>query len=136
MKTGVTINGIEDVARVLREALPKDARNISRSLVRAAAGEIAKKARDLAPKGKTGKLKKGIKALNRNPHGKDEFQSDVVVQGAYYWRFLEYGQGPDGIEHAFILRALNHYKANQIDIDVKAAAKVMARRARRRLNKG
>ena len=26
-------------------------------------------------------------------------------RNAFYWRFLEYGDGPDGVEHAFFLRA-------------------------------
>jgi hypothetical protein len=52
-----------------------------------------------------GKIKRGTKAKRRRG-SRDKVQSDVIVQGAFYWRFLEYGQGPDGVEYAMFLKGI------------------------------
>lgn len=101
----VKIDGIEHVLAAIREVAPTEARNLIRNTVQQVATDIAKDARDMAPRD-DGVLKRSIKARRRNARGGDEFESVVhVLPAAYYWRFLEYGQGPDGVEHAMFLKA-------------------------------
>jgi hypothetical protein len=35
-----------------------------------------------------------------------------VDPSAFYWRFLEYGQGPDGEEHAMFMRAVENFRSD------------------------
>lgn len=102
----VTVRGLDEVLRQLEAELPDAARELSADFRLDVAKAIATEAASLAP-GRTGKLKSSIKA-RRSPD--DEGMAEVYVQrggkrDAFYWRFLEYGQGPDGVEHAFFMRA-------------------------------
>jgi HK97 gp10 family phage protein len=113
VKTGVTITGIADVNRILAQIAPREAKNLMRATVQDLAAQVAKSAKANAPADE-GDLKAGIKA-KRQRGSRDIVASAVGVYGtAWYWRFLEYGQGPDGVEHAFFLKAL---QAIRPDID-------------------
>ena len=99
----VEIRGIDDVRRVLRDVMPKEARVLSRQTVKDVATEIADAAKPLMPVDE-GNMRAGTRARQeRDKEGQG--RASVRVRGAFYWRFLEYGDGPDGIEHAFFLRA-------------------------------
>lgn len=95
--------------RVLRElevGIPAAARKAQAAFALDVAKAIAERARENAP-AETGNLRSSIAARKSTT---DEDWAEVYVKrggsgDAYYWRFLEYGQGPDGVEHAFFLRA-------------------------------
>ena len=112
MKTTVTLKGIEDVNKLLEKVAPRQAINIMRATVHDMAGSISKDAKADMPVDE-GDMKKGTKHHRRR--GKPgQVQSDVAVAGAFYWRFLEYGQGPDGEEHAFFLKAVEKMRAEMV----------------------
>lgn len=110
MKTNIQITGIEDVNEILRTIAPREARNLMRTTVHDMAKGIRDDARGMAPRDQ-GDLHKSI-AHKRARVPRDQVQSNVVVaKKAFYWRFLEYGDGPDGVEHAFFLRALRRLQS-------------------------
>lgn len=127
----VRIRGIEDVNRILQEIAPREAKNLLRATVHDVAGQVAKDAQSLVPKN-TGDLADSIRA-KRARGTREKVQSDVIVgTGAFYWRFLEYGQGPDRVEHAFFLRALQGISGRLSTIYVDAfVKKLLARLARK-----
>lgn len=132
----VKIEGLDDVVAALTSIAPKEARNLARNTVQQVASDIARDAADKAPRD-DGVLKRSIKARRRNTHGGDTFESVVhVLPAAYYWRFLEYGQGPDGVEHAMFLKAVNRYKADGNKRHLDAFAKVLERRIKRAIKRG
>lgn len=103
----IKIRGIEDVNRVLREIAPNEAKNVMRATTLDLAKGIAQDAKQNAPRDE-GNLAKGIK--HKRARGTRTIVKASVLANAdgksFYWRFREYGQGPDGREDAFFLRAL------------------------------
>lgn len=107
----IRIRGIEDVNRVLQEIAPKEAKNLLRATTADLAKGIAKDAKANAPRDK-GDVAAGIKH-KRARGDRNTVKAEVVANAngtSFHWRFREYGQGPDGREDAFFLRAL--MKAN------------------------
>lgn len=107
----IRIRGIEDVNRVLQEIAPREAINLMRATTADLAKGIAQDAKSNAPVDE-GNVAAGIKH-KRARGGKNTVKAEVVANAngtSFYWRFREYGQGPDGREDAFFLRAL--MKAN------------------------
>lgn len=103
----VRIRGIEDVNRVLREIAPNEAKNLMRATTLDLAKGIAQDAQANAPVDE-GNVKAGI---NHKRARGDRYtvKAEVVANAngtSFHWRFREYGQGPDGREDAFFLRAL------------------------------
>jgi len=99
----VKATGLDEVLRALEVELPRQAEELSADLFKGVAKAIAEDAATRAPV-QSGNLRGSIKSR------KEGDTAEVYVQrggkgDAYYWRFLEYGQGPDGVEHAFFLRA-------------------------------
>lgn len=136
----VRISGLDRVSRILAEVAPKEARNLAINTVQQVASDIAKNAAARVPIDQ-GVVKRAIKARRRNTHGGNKIASSVLVQRSgkgdgFYWRFLEYGQGPDGVEHAFFLKAFNDYKADRDRKYLDAFEKVLARRIQRAINRG
>lgn len=129
----VTIDGIEGVNRALTEVGPREGRNLIRATVQDIAVQLAKSAREYAP-AETGALKAGIKA-KRDKTTRDRVSSSVRVYGAFYWRFLEYGDGPDGVEHAFLLKALQEMRPNMDRVYIDAFAKKLAARIKREMKR-
>lgn len=109
MRATVTVRGLDDVNNLLKTIAPREAYNIMRATVHGVAGGIAKDARFDAPQD-DGDLKKAIKP-KRERAVFGYLKSTVRVNPvAFYWRFLEYGQGPDGEEHAFFMRAVEKFR--------------------------
>lgn len=141
MRSGITIEGLDSVVAALRETAPKEAKALARNTVQQVASDIAKDARQMAPRD-DGILQRGITSRRRNTHGGSNFESVVYVRrdkgsvDPYYWRFIEYGQGPDGVEHAMFLKALNKYKADGQKRHLDAFAKVLERRIKRAIRRG
>ena len=82
-----------------------------------------------------GELKKGIKP--KRERGDRETVRSTVRARPFYWYFLERGLGPDGEEHAFMLRALQEMRPNMDRIYLEAfVKKLQARLARERKRQG
>lgn len=97
----VKIEGLEEVGRMLNQIAPVEAKRLMRLTVRDVAGIFADEAKALMPE-KTGKLKKSVKARINRDNGNTVSAS---VTGIFYGRILDQGDGPDGVEHAFYMRA-------------------------------
>lgn len=109
MKATVTLRGIDDVNDLLTKVAPRQGYNIMRATVHGMAGQIRDEAKKKAPKDE-GDLRKGIKAKReRSVRGR---LLSTVRAAPFYWRFLEYGQGPDNVEHAFFLRSVEEFRAD------------------------
>jgi hypothetical protein len=105
MRTTIELRGLKDVDRLLSQVAPRQAQNIMRATVHGMAGEIRNDAKKAMPED-DGDMKRATKAKRRRARG-SIIRSDVLVgREAFYWRFLEYGQGPDGIEYAFFMKAV------------------------------
>lgn len=130
MKMDFKIEGIDDVNRTLKEIAPREAKNLMRATVQDIASQLAKSGKANAPKD-DGDLKKGIKA--KRERGTKTSVESTVRSAAFYWRFLEYGQGPDGVEHAFMLKALEEMRPNMDRVYLETFVKKLeARLARQR----
>lgn len=126
----VTITGLSDVNKILRTIAPNEAKNLMRATVQEIASNIAKDVRPRIPKDK-GELAQSVFA-KRERGDRETVQSTVNVdKKAFYWRFLEYGDGPDGIEHAFFLKTL---EAAGADLDQKYMA-IFVRKLEARLQR-
>lgn len=99
----VSIEGIDSVRRALARLGPAGKKH-SRKMVRGVADAIVGEAKPLVPV-ESGLLRKSIVARSERDKGGTEFAAVKVRPDAFYWRFLEYGSGPDGVEHAFFMRA-------------------------------
>lgn len=125
------IRGIEDVNRTLRTIAPKEARNLMRSTVNTMARGLAVQARTWAPR-EHGDLETAIRHKRENLPAPNIVRSTVRVnKRAFYWRFLEYGDGPDGIEHAFFFRALENFRQDIDQIYLETFTKQLAKRLER-----
>lgn len=96
MSNRVGIAGAKEIQDLLGGMVQNEARNLLRATVQGVAAQIAKEARQAAPKDR-GTLRKAIKARRRKSHP-DAPTSVVYVEhgkgvknDAFYWRFTEYG---------------------------------------------
>lgn len=134
MRLDYKVTGIADINAVLRDVGPREGRNLMRATVFDIAKQLAADASDRAPKD-DGDLASGIKAKReRSPRDR----ANASVRAApFYWRFLEYGDGPDGVEHAFFLKALQSMRPEMDRVYLEAfARKLAARMARERKRSG
>ena len=99
----VSIEGLDGVRRALA-LMGASGRKHSRKMVRGVADAIVEEAKPLIPV-REGVLAKSVVARSERDQGGISFAAVKVKEDAYYWRFLEYGSGPDGIEHGFFMRA-------------------------------
>lgn len=124
----VEIRGIDDVRRVLRDVMPKEARILTRQTTKDVAEAIADAAKDnMSSHVDSGAMRSGTRAMQERDKDKVG-QASVRVRGAFYWRFLEYGDGPDGIEHAFFMRAREKVMNNIDSIATRAFVQRLAAR--------
>ena len=105
MQITTTLKGIEDVDRLLSRIAPREGVNLMRATVH----DMAKQVRDDARAGMP--VDDGVMvAVTKHRREKttgDRARSTVRVgPDAFYWRFLEYGDGPDGVAYDFFLRAV------------------------------
>lgn len=127
------VTGLAEVRSALLDLGPREAKNLMRTVVFDMAKQIAVDAADRAPSDQ-GDLKAGIKP--KRERGAPNLLAATVRASPFYWRYLEYGQGPDGVEHAFFLKTL---QALRPDIDaiyletfVRKWTALMARKAKRK----
>ena len=122
----VEIRGIDDVRRLLTDLMPREARLLTRQTTKDVAEAIVDASTPLMPVD-SGDMRAGTRARQeRDKEG--EGRASVRVRRAFYWRFLEYGDGPDGIEHAFFMRGKERVMSN---IDSIATRKFVKRLAAR-----
>ena len=108
----VTLKGIDDVQKLLETIAPRHAVNIMRSTVHGIAGGIRDDAKKKMPRD-SGDMIKATKARRERMRGSLALSTVRVDRIAYYWRFLERGDGPDGIDHAFFAKAMALYRQDQ-----------------------
>lgn len=113
--TGFSITGTQDIQKILEEIAPKHARNLMRATIHGVASEIAKDAKQNAPRD-TGNLKKSIKAHRAKsppdaPISEVRIKSGKGANSAFYWKFVEYGT-KNMPEHPFIRPASERAKAD------------------------
>lgn len=120
----VEVRGLDDVLAALADVASAKERALTRDFCMDVATAIADEAKRIMPRD-TGQMARltGVEASNK----KGGSASVRVGRDAFYWRFLEYGDGPDGIEHAFFMRAREKTFAN---IDAVAADRFKARLAK------
>lgn len=125
----VEIRGIDDVRRLLGEMMPREAKALTRQTTKDVAQAIVDAAVPLMPVD-SGDMRGGTRA--RQERDKDgQGVASVRVKGAYYWRFLEYGDGPDGIEYAFFMRGKEKVMHNIDTIATRAFVRRLATRLRK-----
>jgi HK97 gp10 family phage protein len=125
----VEIRGIDDVRRLLADIMPREAKTLTRQTTKDVADAIAEEAKEVMPVDE-GNMRAGTRT--KQERDKDgEGRASVRVRRAFYWRFLEYGDGPDGIEHAMFLRAKEKVMRNIDSIATEKFAKRLAARLRK-----
>ena len=131
----VTITGLADLNAVLSAVAPREAKNLLRATVLDIAKQLAAEAKGSMPED-SGEMIAATKA-KRDRGTRDSIEASVTVSGAFYWRFLEYGQGPDGLEYAMFLKALQAMRPDMERVYLEAfGRKLAARLARERKRKG
>lgn len=131
----VEITGLADLNAVLNAVAPREAKNLLRATVLDIAKQLATEAKGSMPED-SGDMIAGTKA-KRDRGTRDSIEASVVVNGAFYWRFLEYGQGPDGVETAMFLKALQAMRPDMERVYLEAfGRKLAARLARERKRRG
>lgn len=113
-KQSFSITGDKEIQRILEEIAPRHARNLLRATVHGVASQIAKDAKQGAPRD-TGNLKKSIRA-ERKKSPPDRPVADVVIRSrgpksAFYWKFIELGTKNRG-ERPFIRPAYDRARAD------------------------
>lgn len=111
MRLETTLRGVDDVERLLGQVSPRVAFNLMRATINGVAGEIRKDAKRYAPRDH-GNLQRAIRSKRERAVMGYLWASVRVDPSAFYWRFLEYGQGPDMTEHAFFLKAVENFRAD------------------------
>lgn len=141
----VTITGIAEVNRVLREIAPREAKNLLSTTIMQLTKELAKDAKKNAPNDPSTPEWVGDGFTNKRERGnKNTVAASVIVENTkgkgdagrnYFWRFLEYGQGPDNVEHAMFLKSFQKMKPEIIPIYLRIFGQKLTARLKR-LNKG
>lgn len=139
----MSIEGTDEMAKILEKIAPNHARNLMRSTVHGVASEITKRAKKLVPTD-TGNLKKSLKTKRRR--GKPSKPvSDVIAEtrqraknDGFYWRFVEYGTRNGRKEQPFMRPArdevfsqLDQIIAKQFTKKLASAVKRAQKRAKR-----
>lgn len=125
----VEIRGIDDVRRLLGDMMPREAKTLTRQTTKDVAQAIVDEAKQIMPVD-DGVMRAGTRA--KQERDKDgEGRASVRVRDAFYWRFLEYGDGPDGIEHAMFLRSREKVMRNIDSIATEKFVKRLAARLRK-----
>jgi len=129
VKNGVKVHGVADLSSLLAGVMPKEARVLTRHMVRDVASAIATEAKSIMPID-DGQMVGGTHAAQEKD-GPEGARATVRVRGAFYWRFLERGDGPDGIEHAFFLRSREKVMSKIEEIATDSFKRRLASRLRR-----
>jgi HK97 gp10 family phage protein len=118
----VKVIGLKGLAKTLTQIAPKQAQNIMRNTVQGVAQQMAKDARKDMPKD-SGAMRKATRAKRERALPGKVSSTVRVNQDAFYWRFLEYGQGPDGIEYAFFLKQVVAFRSEMESVMIEQFGK-------------
>lgn len=106
----MTLRGLDDVNNLLTQVAPRQGKNIMRATIHDVAKEVRDNARKDMPVDE-GTMKK-VTRHKRERATPTHVRSTVRVGGAaFYWRFLEYGTGPDRIAYDFFRNAVHQMQA-------------------------
>lgn len=126
----VEIRNLDDVRNILMRIAPREAENLMRTTTHDIAGQLAADARSNMPRDSGGMIA-GTKHKREKTPGKGLSRSTVRVARAFYWRFLEYGDGPDRVEHAFFLKSLRKMNVELNTVFLATFAKKLVARLKR-----
>lgn len=126
----VELRNLDDVRKLLMSIAPREAENLMRTTTHDIAGQLADDARSQMPRD-SGEMIAGTKHKREKSPGKGRSRSTVRVARAFYWRFLEYGDGPDNVEHAFFLKSLRKMNAELNTVFLATFARKLVQRLRR-----
>jgi hypothetical protein len=130
------ITGVEDTLAALRTLKDREAINLIRATNHDVAKQLAVDAKsNMAGLQDSGDMIAGTRA-DRRRGTKEAVRSTVGVAGAFYWRFLEYGQGPDRTEHAMFLKALQKMGAVALEKFLASFARKFEQAAARKAKRG
>ena len=106
---GIEIEGLDEVRDMFRLMLPREAKRLAAKTMQEMAESCAEITKQHMPV-RYGNMVRSTKAKPERARGK--LVSSTVICRAFYWSILENGDGPDGVEHAFGLRAREQVRAN------------------------
>lgn len=119
--TKIRLQGAKELADLLREVAPNEARNLLRATVHGVAGEVRDRIKQRAPR-RTGRLAKAIRAERRKADNDNMPVSDVVVEhgkgstyDAFYWHFQEFGTVKQAA-HPFIVPTIEEMRGRMPEI--------------------
>lgn len=140
MKFVTEVRGVEDVNAILRQIAPREAQNLMRATVYDIAKTGAQKMVENTPDDPAtgaGDLKSSIKPKReRSRRGRADASVAVTnTKRNFFWRFLEYGDGPDGVEHAMALKALESMRPEIESVYMQAFVKKLLARLKRERRK-
>ena len=133
--TFARVRGVDEARRLLSQIAPREAR----SLIVATVHDVAQTLVDEAKQGmpvETGKMRSATKANKEKADGNRARSTVRVSRRAFYWRFLEDGDGPDHIEYAMFLRAFEKVRSNLDRVFVDAFSRKLISRLIRAKGKG
>lgn len=111
----VKVDGLDAVLALLEDVAEKHAKPLTADFCMDVAEAIVDEAKPLMPVD-SGDMRRLTVAERGKGQRYAGSASVNVGRDAYYWRFLEYGDGPDGIEHAFFARAREKVFQNIDDV--------------------
>jgi HK97 gp10 family phage protein len=135
--TNVTIKGIDDVNRILAEIAPREAKNLLRSTTLDLAKQLAVDAKTYTPDDPATQEWVGDSFSQKRERGtRNLVQASVIVKKAkgsrsFIWKFLEYGTGPERVEHAMFLKAFQKMKPEIVPTYLQAFGKALEKRLKR-----
>lgn len=130
MKIDTQLTGVGDVYNLLSNVADREARNIMRATLGGMAGEVRDLTKHEAPVDQ-GDLRRGIKVKRRKMEGSLARADVIAEEGAYYWRFLEYGTIKMA-ENPFATRALERFRGRQMSIFLNQFVKKLEAALKRR----
>lgn len=134
-RISVDLRGIDVVRSTLAALSDDQARALTRSVVYDIAKQVADDAKANMPK-RTGNLIANTKPRQEKNKSGKAIATVMVARDAFYWRFLEFGTGPDGVEHAFFMRAVHKMSASGMAAILDAFARKLTSRIARRAKNG
>ena len=115
MKIQFTVDGVEQLRRNFKSLDRKMQKKVSRAAVRTAANVIRDQARQNAPRGRTGRLKKGIIVESkRGRPGVISFNVGTKKE-VFYGRFVEFGT-QNRAANPFFRRAFKSRKVKALGV--------------------
>ncbi len=113
MKIDTEITGIKDVEMLLQSVGARQGKNIMRATVHDMAKEIRDDARKNMPEDEGTMISETKHKRERGTP--NTVESTVRVgKAAFYWRFLEYGDGPDGVAYDFFLKSVHNMRGKMM----------------------